>query len=167
MEIARNLPSYGCIRFNNCTIAYPKPNENASILIGNKELSIQTFHGEDCHEMKFKVIRMRCWRVTTNYGVSIAVSNYLPHSFGTISNPSHIFCRTRKYRRIRRRTVVTAAPAATRMPWNCPSNIWCRRIPWNGSRSAANRQCWCRCVYRALSMSYWTRRRAPNLTMFR
>lgn len=70
MEIAKALPSYGCVKFTNCLVDYPKPNELSSILVGNKELSIQTIHGEKCQETKFKVIRMRCWRVTTNYGVS-------------------------------------------------------------------------------------------------
>lgn len=69
LEIAKTLPSYGCIKFSNCSVDYPKPNEVASIVIGNKELCLQTFSGERCLETKFKVIRMRCWRVTTNYGV--------------------------------------------------------------------------------------------------
>lgn len=40
------------------------------ILIGNKELCIRTNLGNKIQETRFKVTRMRCWRVTTNYNVS-------------------------------------------------------------------------------------------------
>lgn len=39
-------------------------------MIGNKELCIRTNLGNKIQETKFKVTRMRCWRVTTNYNVS-------------------------------------------------------------------------------------------------
>lgn len=71
MELARNLPSYGCIQFCDAIVDYPTENERAVIIIGNKELSIRTAIGTKIQETKFKVTRMRCWRVTTNYNVSI------------------------------------------------------------------------------------------------
>ena len=67
LEIAKSLPSYGCIKFSNAIVDYPNPNETAFIIIGNKELCIRTSLGERIQETKFKVTRMRCWRVTTNY----------------------------------------------------------------------------------------------------
>lgn len=71
LQIARKLPSYGSIKFSNASADYPRANSLANILIGNKELSIQTntIDGK-CQETKFKITRMRCWRVTTNYNVS-------------------------------------------------------------------------------------------------
>ncbi|XP_037032551.1 sorting nexin-17 [Bradysia coprophila] len=67
LEIAKGLPSYGCIKFSNAIVDYPNANETAFILIGNKELCIRTNLGNKIQETKFKVTRMRCWRVTTNY----------------------------------------------------------------------------------------------------
>lgn len=69
MEVARKLPSYGCIKFSNAIVDYPNEHERAFIVIGNKELSIRTNLGSKIQETKFKVTRMRCWRVTTNYDV--------------------------------------------------------------------------------------------------
>lgn len=65
LEIARKLPSYGTIQFSNAIADYPEPNTLATIVIGNKELSIRTTVGLKIQETKFKVTRMRCWRVTT------------------------------------------------------------------------------------------------------
>lgn len=71
LQIARKLPSYGCIKFSNATADYPRPNSLVHILIGNKELSIQTTTTDGkCQETTFKITRMRCWRITTNYNVS-------------------------------------------------------------------------------------------------
>ncbi|XP_055321009.1 sorting nexin-17 [Sitodiplosis mosellana] len=68
LQIARKLPSYGSIKFSNATADYPYVNNLVNILIGNKELSIQsTTNDGKCQETKFKITRMRCWRVTTNY----------------------------------------------------------------------------------------------------
>lgn len=65
LEIARQLPSYGCIQFSNCIADYPSEMTEATIVIGNNELSIRTIIGMKIQETKFKVTRMRCWRVTT------------------------------------------------------------------------------------------------------
>lgn len=77
LEVAKSLPSYGCIKFSNAVVAYPGATEStplfaqldqeAYIIIGNKELCIRTNQGHKIQETKFKVTRMRCWRVTTNY----------------------------------------------------------------------------------------------------
>lgn len=71
LEIARNLPSYGCLKFSNAIVDYPKPRTLANILIGNKELKIHSQLDDHHQESRFKVTRMRCWRVTTNYNVRL------------------------------------------------------------------------------------------------
>lgn len=72
LQIARKLPSYGSIKFSNAITDFPCANSRVNISIGNKELSIQTTTVDGkCQETKFKITRMRCWRVTTNYNVSI------------------------------------------------------------------------------------------------
>ncbi|XP_037915888.1 sorting nexin-17 isoform X2 [Hermetia illucens] len=75
LEIARKLPSYGTIQFSNAVVDYPEPNTVATIVIGNKELSIRTNVGMKIQETKFKVTRMRCWRVTTIHNNEEVSSN--------------------------------------------------------------------------------------------
>lgn len=65
MNIVRNLPSHGCIQFSNVASDFPEPNTIATIIIGNQELAIRTIIGKKIQETKFRVTRMRCWRVTT------------------------------------------------------------------------------------------------------
>lgn len=75
--MAKSLPSYGCIKFSNALVSYPgttdttamsgQRDQEAYIIIGNKELCIRTTQSYKIQETKFKVTRMRCWRVTTNY----------------------------------------------------------------------------------------------------
>lgn len=65
MNVIRNLPSYGCIQFSNVSCDFPEPNTTATIIIGNNELGIRTVDGKTIQETKFRVTRMRCWRVTT------------------------------------------------------------------------------------------------------
>lgn len=65
MKIVSNLPSYGCIQFSNVISDYPDDNQKVTIIVGNKELGIRTLVGKKIQETKFKVTRMRCWRVTT------------------------------------------------------------------------------------------------------
>lgn len=61
----RNLPSYGCIQFPNVLSDFSDPSTVATIIVGNQELGIRTIVGKTIQETKFKVTRMRCWRVTT------------------------------------------------------------------------------------------------------
>lgn len=65
MKIMRNLPSYSCIQFANVLCDFPEPNTTATIIVGNQELGIRTTAGKTIQETKFRVTRMRCWRVTT------------------------------------------------------------------------------------------------------
>lgn len=65
MSIVRNLPSYGCIQFSKVACDFPEPKTVATIVIGNQELGIRTVAGKTIQETKFRVTRMRCWRVTT------------------------------------------------------------------------------------------------------
>jgi sorting nexin-17 len=65
MNIVRNLPSYGCIQFSNVSCDFPDTNTVATIIIGNQELGVRTMQGKTIQETKFRVTRMRCWRVTT------------------------------------------------------------------------------------------------------
>lgn len=71
MEMARNLPNYGSMYFTGCTVDYPERNTNTTVIIGNKELNFQTT-GEDgaVEETKFRVTRIRCWKMTTIQNVS-------------------------------------------------------------------------------------------------
>ncbi|XP_055372640.1 sorting nexin-17 [Condylostylus longicornis] len=69
LDIARKLPSYGCIQFSKASVDYPEPNTCANIVVGNSELSIRITDGLKIQETKFKVTRMRCWRVTTTHNV--------------------------------------------------------------------------------------------------
>lgn len=78
LQIARKLPSYGSIKFSNATADYPYVNNLVNILIGNKELSIQsTTNDGKYQETKFKITRMRCWRVTTNYNVRFFLKHFV------------------------------------------------------------------------------------------
>jgi sorting nexin-17 len=77
LEIARSLPCYGCVQFSHATVDYPLPNSPALVIIGNKELSLRTLSGKKIQETKFKVTRMRCWRVTTIHSVSGKQKNKL------------------------------------------------------------------------------------------
>ncbi|XP_058065184.1 sorting nexin-17 [Anopheles bellator] len=64
LEIVRKLPLYGCLQFPRACVDYPEPNTIATVVLGNKELNLLTFCGDDVQETKFKVTRIRCWRVT-------------------------------------------------------------------------------------------------------
>ncbi|TMW53956.1 hypothetical protein DOY81_001013 [Sarcophaga bullata] len=64
VEVARQLPLYGCLQFLTSTVDYPEPETSALIAIGNKELSMRTMKQDKILETKFRVTRMRVWRVT-------------------------------------------------------------------------------------------------------
>jgi sorting nexin-17 len=65
MNIVRNLPYYGTLHFSNVISDFPEVDLNANIIVGNQELAIIITDGESTQETKFRVTRMRCWRVTT------------------------------------------------------------------------------------------------------
>ena len=65
LKLIRNLPSYGCIQFSNVSCDFPEPETIANVIIGNQELGILNFRGKIIQETKFRVTRMRSWRVTT------------------------------------------------------------------------------------------------------
>lgn len=64
VDMARQLPLYGCLQFLTSTVDYPEPETTALIAIGNKELSMRTMQQDKIIETKFRVTRMRVWRVT-------------------------------------------------------------------------------------------------------
>ncbi|XP_073824009.1 sorting nexin 17 [Musca autumnalis] len=64
IDMARQLPLYGCLQFQASVVDYPEPETTALIAIGNKELSMRTMQGDKILETKFRVTRMRVWRVT-------------------------------------------------------------------------------------------------------
>lgn len=82
VEIVRKLPLYGCLQFPRVCVDYPQPNTLATVIIGNRELNLLTNYGKKIQETKFKVTRIRCWRVTTIHNVSI-----LSHSVEIGTNP--------------------------------------------------------------------------------
>lgn len=66
METARNLKDYGYIHFSSCFCDYPATNTRVSVLIGARELVLRTpdpQNGDNLKEGRFKVTRMRCWRI--------------------------------------------------------------------------------------------------------
>jgi hypothetical protein len=66
METARNLKDYGYIQFSSCLCDYPVTNTRVSVLIGGRELVLRTYDaesGQSAKEGRFKVTRMRCWRI--------------------------------------------------------------------------------------------------------
>lgn len=66
MQVVRSLPYYGCLLFSNVNCDFPELKTNASIIIGNSELIIKTNIGiNQFQETKFRVTRMRSWRITT------------------------------------------------------------------------------------------------------
>jgi len=83
LEMARNLTSYGCIQFPPCCIDYPEQNTMSSVVIGNRELCFRTMVGKKVQETKFKVTRMRCWRVITIHNNEEMSSNSSSDSQGT------------------------------------------------------------------------------------
>ncbi|KAH8333602.1 hypothetical protein KR059_001164, partial [Drosophila kikkawai] len=67
MDLVRQLPSYGCLQFDEAEVDYPEPNTMALVSIGNKELSLRTSRGAKIYETKFRVTRMRSWRVSVTH----------------------------------------------------------------------------------------------------
>ncbi|KAH8260205.1 hypothetical protein KR026_005299, partial [Drosophila bipectinata] len=67
MELVRTLPSYGCLQFNASEVDYPESQTTAFITIGNKELGLRTARGSKIYETKFRVTRMRSWRVSVTH----------------------------------------------------------------------------------------------------
>ncbi|XP_058459397.1 sorting nexin-17 [Malaya genurostris] len=65
LDIVRKLPLYGCLQFPRVCVDYPQSNTMATVIIGNRELNLLTHYGKKIQETKFKVTRIRCWRVTT------------------------------------------------------------------------------------------------------
>lgn len=63
MEIARQLKDYGYLHFDACTCDYPMTNTSVNVLIGGRDLIVRTT--QDNKEAKFKVTKMRCWRIMT------------------------------------------------------------------------------------------------------
>ncbi|EDW03155.1 sorting nexin-17 [Drosophila grimshawi] len=64
LELVRQLPSYGCLQFGAAQVDYPDAETTALVTIGNRELSLRTARGAKIYETKFRVTRMRCWRVS-------------------------------------------------------------------------------------------------------
>ncbi|XP_016945787.3 sorting nexin-17 [Drosophila suzukii] len=75
MELVRQLPSYGCLQFDEAQVDYPEPNTMALVSIGNKELALRTARGAKIYETKFRVTRMRSWRVSVTHN---ALESRLP-----------------------------------------------------------------------------------------
>ncbi|XP_017076013.2 sorting nexin-17 [Drosophila eugracilis] len=67
MDLVRQLPSYGCLQFDEAQVDYPEPNTMAVVSIGNKELGLRTARGAKIYETKFRVTRMRSWRVSVTH----------------------------------------------------------------------------------------------------
>lgn len=71
LEMARKLPNYGTVRFTEALVDYPEESQ-ATVIIGNKEITFQTATGHDpntIQETKFRVTRIRCWKITTIHNV--------------------------------------------------------------------------------------------------
>uniref|UniRef100_A0A182YK00 Uncharacterized protein n=1 Tax=Anopheles stephensi TaxID=30069 RepID=A0A182YK00_ANOST len=64
LDVVRKLPLYGCLQFPRAHVDFPEPNTLATVVLGNKELNLLTYVGKETQESKFKVTRIRCWRVT-------------------------------------------------------------------------------------------------------
>ncbi|XP_034473482.1 sorting nexin-17 [Drosophila innubila] len=64
LDLVRQLPSYGCLQFGVAQVDYPELDTQAMVTIGNRELSLRTARGAKIYETKFRVTRMRCWRVS-------------------------------------------------------------------------------------------------------
>ncbi|KAH8410543.1 hypothetical protein KR009_000187, partial [Drosophila setifemur] len=67
MDVVRQLPSYGCLQFDSAQVDYPEPHTMALVSIGNKELGLRTARGSKIYETKFRVTRMRSWRVSITH----------------------------------------------------------------------------------------------------
>lgn len=66
MALVRTLPHYGYLHFTNIVCDFPESNTNATIILGNSELIIKVAIGvNQFQETKFRVTRMRSWRITT------------------------------------------------------------------------------------------------------
>ena len=63
MEMARQQKDYGYLHFEPCTCDYPMTNTSVNVLIGGRELVIRI--PDQGKEGKFKVTKMRCWRIMT------------------------------------------------------------------------------------------------------
>lgn len=86
VQMARQLPLYGCLQFSASHIDYPEPKTTALISIGNKELSMRTAKAGKIYETKFRVTRMRCWRVTAMHNTGTVDSSISNNTDGNASN---------------------------------------------------------------------------------
>lgn len=80
LELAKNLPSYDCIKFTNAIVDYPAEGSIATVIIGNRELRLRTLQKNKIQETKFIVTRIKCWRVSTIHNVSFV------SIFGSLTN---------------------------------------------------------------------------------
>jgi len=67
METAKALKDYGYFHFKSCICDYPMTNTIVNVLIGERELVLRIpgSSGEPGKEGRFKVTKMRCWRIMT------------------------------------------------------------------------------------------------------
>jgi len=67
MEMARQLKDYGYLHFAPCTCDYPMTNTTVNVLVGARELVLRIpgTHDNPAKEGRFKVTKMRCWRIMT------------------------------------------------------------------------------------------------------
>jgi len=74
--LARTLKFYGYIQFKPCGCDFPTPNSKVVVTAGNKELVFRyPGNNNQMAEFCFKVIRMKCWRVTTSKSADVKNSN--------------------------------------------------------------------------------------------
>lgn len=65
MEITRSLKYYGYLKFDECTCDYPEPGTETIISIGQKDLIFSPKSpGVTDKETKFRITRIRCWKIS-------------------------------------------------------------------------------------------------------
>lgn len=73
METARQLKDYGYLHFDSCTCDYPMTDTKVNVLIGGRDLIIRI--PNESKEGKFKVTKMRCWRIMTLAAIEATEEN--------------------------------------------------------------------------------------------
>ncbi|XP_065911669.1 sorting nexin-17-like [Dysidea avara] len=79
MELMRTVPQYGYIQINNITISHPEEGCTGFLRIGEDNMVVYTEKATNTYQVyKYKVQRIKCWKVSTLDDLSVQLSfNYL------------------------------------------------------------------------------------------
>ena len=78
MELIRTVPQYGYIQIDNITISHPEEGCMGFLRIGEDNMVVYTEKAPNTYQVyKYKVQRIKCWKVSTLVSVCVCISNTL------------------------------------------------------------------------------------------